>query len=189
MIVTSSTIEIDFLKSDLVRSTGVHASDIYGDLYKRLYPKRYDFGDEPPNGVLMALGTAWEVQLEKLLVLNGVQAYRPGEMISPNGVAYSPDLIVFNSHVRVGEIKLTSMSIDDIPIGPANGLNPKFDKYLDQMRLYAYWLELRHGWLAIVSIRQPWAPVFRALDLEFSVRELDDCHKKMMSHARHEKLL
>jgi len=189
MIVTPSTVKIDFLKSDLVRSTGVHASDIYGDLYKRLFPKRYDFGDGPPNGVLMALGSAWEVQLEKLLILNGVNAYRPGEMMSPEGIAYSPDLIVFNSHVRVGEIKLTSMSLDDIPLTETNGLNPKFDKFLTQMKIYAYWLELRYGWLAICSIRKPYAPEFRALDIEFSYRELQDNYQMLMGHAQHEGLL
>ncbi len=189
MIVTPDTRDIDFLKSDLVRSPGLHASDIYGDFYKRLNPSRYDFGDGPPNATLMALGTAWEKHFETILRLNGINATRPDELMSPEGVAFSPDLIVFNGHTRVGEIKLTSMSLDDFPTSETNGLNPKFDKYLTQMKLYAFWLELRHGWLAILSIRQPYAPVFKALNIEWTQRELEENHRGQMNHATHEKML
>src|SRR5262245_48994017 len=109
MIATPDPKELDFLVSDLERSPGIHASDIYGDLFEFLDPKRYKF-EGPPNPLLLALGTAWEKHLEYLLERNGINAYRPGEVMSLDGIPFSPDLIIFNGHTRVGEIKLTSMS-------------------------------------------------------------------------------
>ena len=187
MIVTPSTLPIDFLKSDLVRSPGLHASDIYGDLFRKLEPKRYT--DEPMNGPLVALGSAWERYFEMLLEVNDIIAYRPKEMISPEGIAFSPDLIINATPRRVGEIKLTSMSLDDIPDDTTNNLPEKFDKYLVQMKLYAHWLGLTHGWLAILSIRKPYAPEFRAFNLGFTAAELQDNYTMIMNHARHEGML
>src|ERR1035437_5831254 len=44
MIITPDPHPLDFSTSDLIRSQGLHASDIYGALYARLDPKRYDYG-------------------------------------------------------------------------------------------------------------------------------------------------
>src|SRR5262245_48856944 len=141
MLITPITTPFDFLKSELVRSPGVHASTIYNDLFKKLEPKRYDFGDDAePNGLLMALGTAWEKHLEYLLRANGIDAERPEEFMSPEGIAFSPDLLIFNGVVRCGEIKLTSMDLKDLGLERTNVLPEKFDKYLCQTRLYVYWL-------------------------------------------------
>ncbi len=182
---------IDFLASDLVRSPGLHASDIYGDLYKHLEPSRYDYGDEPPNPVLMALGTAWEKHFEYLLHKAGYKTERPGEMFSPppESVAFSPDLLQFNGVTRVWEIKLTSMSIKDWPEEPTNGLPPKANKYQTQMMLYAHWLGIRHGVLAVVLLYKPFDPQFRMFNLEWSDRELQENHAMVMNHARHAGLL
>jgi hypothetical protein len=180
---------LDFLKSDLVRSPGIHASSIYGDLFKKLYPKRYDYGDKPPNPLLLALGTAWEAHLEKILLLNGVKAERPTEFMSPEGIAYSPDLLIFNGVTRLGEIKLTSMSAADMPTEVCNALPSKLDKFQTQMMLYAYWLGLRHGWLAILFLHQPWNPDFRVFDIEWTERELQENYQMCMNHARAERLL
>src|SRR4249920_2783082 len=99
MIITSAP-DIDLSLSGLVRSTGLHASDIYGPLFQHLEPKRYGKPGalRVPNHPLMALGSAWEDRLEKVLKLNGINAERPGEFIHtlPSGqeVAFSPDLII-----------------------------------------------------------------------------------------------
>ena len=180
---------LDLLKSDLVRSPGVHASDIYGSLYADLYPNRYDYGDTPPNPALLALGTAWESHLEKLLVANGVQAERPGEFMSPEGIAYSPDLIIFNGVTRLGEIKLTSMSAKDMPTTECNNLPPKMDKYQCQMMLYAYWLGLVEGWLAVLFLHSPWNPDLRIFVLTWTERELQDNHAMVINHARHKRFI
>jgi hypothetical protein len=178
---------IDFLASDLVRSTGVHASDIYGDLYKHLEPKRYDFGDELPNPVLMALGTAWENHFEYLLQKAGYKTERPGEFFSPppESVAFSPDLLQFNGTTKLWELKLTSMSAKDLPIEPGNDLPPKFNKYLTQMKLYARWLDLHDGVLAVVLLYKPWDPQFRMFNLQWNDRELIENEQMVMGHWRH----
>lgn len=126
---------IDFLASDLVRSPGLHASEVYGDLFKQLEPKRYDIRDkvtgEPLdwNPVLLAIGTAWEKHFEYLLAKAGIVVERPDEFMSEDGIAFSPDLIQFNGVTRIWEIKYTSMSTKDLPVVETNCLPPKFDKY------------------------------------------------------------
>ena len=188
MTITPDPHPLDFSKSDLIRSPGLHASDIYGALYAALDPNRYDFAG-PPNYLLMALGSAWEAQLEYLLGENGGVAHRPGELQSPEGIYYSPDLIIQNGETRVGEIKLTSMGFDDLPNAETSSLPPKFGKYQTQMMLYAYWLELTHGWLGMVSIRKPYAPEFRAYNIEWSERELKSNFDMCLNFARSEGML
>lgn len=185
MIVTPTPINFDLLASDLVRSPGVHASDIYGDLYKKLEPKRYDYGDDT-NPLLLAVGTAWEKHLEWLLLkaFGASKVERPAEFMSPEGIAYSPDLIFFNGVTRLGEIKFTSMSADDMPIDVTNVLPAKLDKYLCQMMLYAFWLGLHDGWLCVVFNHKPWAPDMRIFNLAWNDRELADNHQMLMNHAR-----
>jgi hypothetical protein len=180
---------LDLLKSDLVRSPGLHASDIFGPLFAELEPKRYDYSGKPSNPLLMALGTAWEKQLEYLLEKNDVKAVRPDEFMSPEGVAYSPDLLVFNGVTRLGEIKYTSQSAKDYPTEPSNHLPPKADKYNCQMMLYAHWLGLTDGWLAIVFNHKPWAPELRVFELTWTDRELLDNHTMLMNYAKHKGLL
>lgn len=188
MIVSPATKEFDFLASDLIRSPGIHASDIYGDLFAFLDPKRYNF-EGPPNPLLLALGTAWEKHLEYLMAKNGILFSRPGEFESPEGIPYSPDLIIFNGHTRVGEIKLTSMSAEGMPDEETDTLPPKLDKYLVQMKLYAYWMELQHGWLAMIFLHQPWNPQFRAYNVEWNKRELVENYQMCMNHARERNML
>src|SRR5216683_6166125 len=82
------------------RSTGVHMSDLYNSVYQELEPDRFK-ADAGPNVIKMALGLAWEQYLERLLQEQGVQAERPGEFVTDEGVAFSPDLLVVNGHPRV----------------------------------------------------------------------------------------
>jgi hypothetical protein len=188
---------IDFLASDLVRSPGLHASDIYGDLFKQLEPKRYDIRDKDTgepialNPVLMALGTAWEKHFEYLLGKAGIVVHRPEEFMAPppDNVAFSPDLIQFNGVTRLWEIKYTSMSVKDLPVVETNSLPPKFDKYDCQMKLYAYWLGINDGTLAVVLNHQPWDPQFRMFNVTWNKRELADNHTMLMNYAKHKGLL
>lgn len=186
---------IDFLASDLIRSPGLHASTIYSDLFKDLEPKRYDIRDKETgepialNTVLMAIGTAWEKHFEYLLGKSGYVVQRPDEFMSEDGIAFSPDLLQFNGVTRVWEIKYTSMSVKDLPTAVANCLPPKFDKYDAQMKLYAYWLNIHHGTLAVVLNHQPWDPQFRMFNLEWNDRELADNYLMLMNYAKHKGLL
>ena len=181
---------IDFLASDLVRSPGLHASEIYSDLFKKLEPKRYDIRNKegeplPLNPVLMAIGTAWEKHFEYLLLKSGYEVERPQEFMSEDGVAFSPDLIQFNGVTRIWEIKYTSMGAKDMPTEPTNCLPPKFDKYDAQMKLYAHWLGVHHGTLAVVLNHQPWDPQFRMFNIEWNDRELMENYQMCRNHAQH----
>jgi hypothetical protein len=181
MIVTPVTLEIDWLKSDLARSPGVHASDIYGDLFRKLEPKRYDYADDA-NPLLMALGTAWERHFEYLLRVNGIEVERPDEFMSEDGIAFSPDMIIFNGITRLGETKYTSMSADDMPTEVTNILPSKLDKYLCQVKIYAYWLGVSDAWLAILFNHRPWDPQFRMFDLHFTEQDLLDNRAMLLNH-------
>jgi hypothetical protein len=99
--------------------------------------------------------------------------------------------MVYNGVIRVGEIKLTSMKIDDLLdlSGPINNLPPKFDKWLTQLKLYIKWLDLHHGWLGVMSIYKSYAPKFVPLNIEFSDRELEDNEKLCLNFARSEGML
>ena len=196
MIVTAAH-DFDLTRGELERSDRLHASEIYGNLFKHLEPERYGKpGEEQePNDALMMLGTAFELLLEQVMRLNGINCYRPGEFVHvlPSGkeIAYSPDLLINNGVTRVGEIKLTSMKVDDLVglTAPINNLPPKFDKYLTQMKLYIKWLGLRHGWLGVMSIYKPFKPVFVPLNIEFSERELEENELICLNHAGHEGML
>jgi len=184
VIVTPVKHNLDLLKSDLIRSPGVHASDIYGSLYAGLDPKRYDY-EGLPNPLLLALGTAWEKHFEYLLKANGLSIIRPEELMSPEGIAYSPDLLMFEGVTRLGELKYTSKSAKGMPTEVSNNLPTHADKWLCQMMLYSFWLELTEGWLAILFNYQPWNPDLRVFDLQWTEQELGDNHRTCMNHARH----
>lgn len=199
MIITPAQ-DIDLSLSGLLRTTGLHASDIYGPLYQQLEPKRFGKPGSlrVPNDTLMALGSAWEDRLERVMVLNGIAAYRPKEFVHvlPTGqeIAFSPDLIIHDEDgtTRVGEIKLTSMDITDLmDITLETSLPPKFNKYLTQMMLYIKWLDLdpAAGWLSVMSIRQPFQPLFKPLNITFSAQELYDNEQMCLNYARSEGLI
>lgn len=197
MRITPQPIDFDLLASDLVRHPGLHASNIYNNLYEELEPKRFR-KDSKPNPLRMALGTAWEVQLEYLLTKAGIAAARPPAFISPDGIAYSPDLIITepNSRIRVGEIKLTYMSSRDMPRSKGGMFPPKFDKYLTQMMIYAHWLETTLGRLYVLFVLGDYKmkhfgyePELLSWDIEFSKRELKENYDTLMSHAKMRKML
>jgi hypothetical protein len=187
VIISPNDFGLDLLASDLVRSPGLHASTVFGDLFESLDPKRYVY-DSPPNPVSLAMGTAWEAHLLYLLVKNGIEAVRPSEYLSPEGIAYSPDLVIFNGIIRCGEIKWTSKSAKGLPSEPTNHLDPKYDRYMCQLMLYIYWLriefdELVQGWLALALMHEAWDPQFRGYNVDFTERELSDNYLMCMNHA------
>lgn len=179
---------LDLQASDLVRSPGLHVSDIYTGLYQCLEPKRYR-KDSQPNPVLMAMGTAWEKHLEYLLLKNGINASRPAEFRSEEGIYFSPDLIIFNGETRIGEIKLTSMSARDMPTEPTTCFPGKMSKYLTQIMSYALKLGVEHARLYVLFLHQPHDPQFRCYDIEFTDQELRDNWSMMMNFARSKGML
>ena len=176
---------IDLLASG-PRSTGLHVSDLYNNLYADIDPKRYG-GTDGPNTVKMAMGLAWETHLEKCLLRSGVNAQRPGEFVTSEGIAFNPDLYILNGHERGGEIKLTYMSeadtLDD----------PKFSKWHSQMKTYGHHLQLPQWRLYALFVNGDYRcnrnPILRTYDIEYSGREMKEEWTGLCNHGRHKGLL
>ena len=174
-----------------IRSPGLHASDLYGSFYRSLDPARYDKRDSageptPPDETKMELGTSFEEVLE-IALAERLLGERPGEFTSPEGVIYSPDYL-FNDPdgLVLGELKLTWYSDRDAPHGE------KFAKWLTQIRLYLYWLELQRCRLYVLFVNgdyKPPTPRLRCWELTFTPRELADEHQMIMRHARKKGLI
>ena len=171
---------LDLLASDLVRSTGLHASQIYGDLFSDLEPTRY-IKDGTPNTLKMAIGLAWEAWLERVFVRQGILAERPGELMSEEGIAYSPDLFVVNGIPRIGEIKATWMS------SQTDLTDPKFDKWIVQVKLYCYWAEMTGARFYVLFMNGNYRgnrdPEFKVWDIDFSPIELQENYQMIINHA------
>lgn len=125
--------------SAIPRSGGVHVSDLYNSLYRTLQPNRYAkkgaLVDSPFDPGIMALGLAWEAHFEKVLKAAGVDAERPGEFTTKEGVTFSPDLLINNGGTRGGEIKLTRYAIAPIT-------DDRFAKWRTQMMAYGHHLQI-----------------------------------------------
>lgn len=184
MQVTPRLSDLDLLASDLVRSPGLHISAIYTDLYQDLEPKRYTRGTAPDVN-RMGLGFALEAGLEEGLKKH--LASRPGEFRTPEGIAFSPDLLITNGIVRVGEIKLTWMSSRDVPREPGTSFPPKFSKWFVQMKAYCHHLETPYARLYAFFVNGNYrehTPEFLSWDVEFSSGELHENWAMLLNHAR-----
>jgi hypothetical protein len=177
--------------TDINRGDGIHASHIYSDFANKLHPTKYTEDMDPiTRDLLFTIGLAWEQYLEKVLVANGVMCQRPGELESPEGIKYSPDLLIINGDDRLGEIKATYKSSRDCVPG-----NDKFDRYLLQTKLYCYWTGIPRCRFYVLYlhgnyIRGPEGKMidFKAWDIEFTKRELKENYTMLMNHARGEDL-
>lgn len=202
---------LDFGKNapGYVRSPGVHMSDLYNSLYERLEPKRFNH-DTPMPMDKMEIGMVWEEIIEREFrkrvgVAEGT-AWRPGEFVTPEGIAYSPDLLIANGTTRLGEIKATWMSCRNVPISKeqaeaagrpdlANKLatfDDKFSKWFTQIKAYLYHLKLTEARLIVLFLNgnyKPPSPVPLAWDLAFTQRELDEEWAMLVNHAKAEGMI
>lgn len=191
-----------------VRTPGLHMSEIYGSLYKGLDPKRYDKRDAagnplPFDTLRMEVGTAFEEALEPALRARIITAERPGEYATQHprdcryhripvrpgdppcpcgaGVIFTPDHFLFNGVFRLGEFKLTWMSI-------RKGLKDRrFDKWFCQMKAYCYHLGTPYARLYVLFINGDYtdhSPQLLAWDIEFSQKELTEEWSILLRHAR-----
>lgn len=218
MIITPIEHGLDLAHSYGHRSSGVHMSELFGSYYATTQPKRYaKKGDEPPPLERWGAGMAFEEMLEEGLKARAFNTNeketvtRPGEFQTEHtstctrpkrlrtpgcgckcggGVAYSPDLIIFNGRDRVGEIKLNSMSAKGIPwrLGETySGFDQKYDKFMTQLKNYAYHLGTPFGRLYSFSVREMVhfneKNIFRAWDIEFTARELFEEWDLMRRHG------
>ena len=200
---------------DYVRSTGLHMSDIYNSLYKKLDPKRYnkyneDGTPEEMNWTKVGAGSAFELQLEPQIetVYGGA---RPGELFTQHatdcslyrvpvrsgavlchcgaGVAYSPDWLFDVPELILGEFKFTWYSCRNFPH------EDKFDKWVCQVQSYLYHLKMLKVWVFPFWVNGKYpqgapSPEFeKAYELTFTPRELTDNWRGLLRHAWKEKLL
>jgi hypothetical protein len=178
-------LEID-AAAPAVRSAGLHVSEIYGSLFEALEPDRFTGGE--PHQILVAIGLAWEQWLERTLIAMGECVARPGELVSPEGIIYSPDLHVLNGQERLGEIKSTCLSSREGITGP------KFDKYHCQAKIYCHWTEIPRMRFYVLFLRADYRkgdgfPEFHVYDVEYTAFELQENYDMLMNHARQKGLL
>jgi hypothetical protein len=187
MTITPVAHDLDLMPAHQApRAEGLHISDIYNALYKELEPARFG-GEGGPNTLKMAMGLAWETYLEGRLADAGIDAARPPEFKTSEGIAFNPDLLIFNGQDRVGEIKLTYMS--EAPTLS----DPKFGKWLVQAKAYCYHLGIPRARFYVLFVNGDYKasrdPVFRAYDIAFTQQDLAENWQMLMNFARHRKML
>ncbi len=161
------------------RAPGLHASDIYNDLAKRMEPGRYK--DGLPNPLYLEAGLALESVLEKGLRDRWCAERPPAGVIE--GIHFSPDLLFAGPVRRLGEIKLTWMSSRDVPRVPATSFPPKFRKYFWQMMTYCHALETDKARLIAYFVNgSGHTPELLAWDIDFSAQELRENWQMMTNH-------
>lgn len=198
-------LHLDIAPKSLDRSPGLHMSDIYNRLYQVLDPGRYKHDDEFSeenhlHASLLAIGLALEQYTERLLLAAGIEAHRPPEFRTPDehGIAFSPDLLIYNGDVKGGEIKATFMSTKDLPTSKARKLPDKFDKYVTQMKSYGHNLEIP-DWLLLAwflkgdyskrSQDQEFFADLRAFHLQFTSAEMREEYQTLVRFAQTERML
>lgn len=198
MIVTPVPHGLDLAPPDKKRSKGLHISDLYNGLYQELDPARYR-KDSAPDPVVLAIGLALEQYTERILLSSGIDAQRPGEFRTPDeyDIAFSPDLIICNGVMRGGEIKATNMSSREMPIERAEGVPPKFEKYVTQMKVYGHNLEIAFWRLYVWFLKgeykskdsDGYLAKLLAWDFEFSKQEMAEEYAMLINYGKHKGLL
>lgn len=183
---------------DLIgKSTGerthhrIHMSDIYGRYFDVIKPRKFNEKITEAKDLYMEAGLSFETVLEDAIKAR-LSGQRPGELVTEEGIYYSPDLILYNHVTRLGEIKVTWMSNTEVPREPSNGWPPKFDKYFVQMMAYCYHLETPYARLYAFFVNgdyRPPRPELLAFDIEFTKRELDENWRKLLNVARTEGMI
>ena len=180
-------------------------SDIYNSYYQDAEPDRFIKGSTP-DSLRLELGLSLEQMLEQALRERlTVDSGRPGEFIEPeHGIIFSPDLIIFNHVMRVGEIKLTWMSSREVPREEcvSNAFPQKFNKYISQMVLYCRCLETPYSSRLAFFVNgdysfmrkggrksAPAGPELLAWDFEFTRREMDEEWDTMMAHGLQKRII
>lgn len=189
MIVTEIPFDLDINAANNVpltlqglRTPGLHASDIYTGLAKKLDPGRYPVGSKM-NTVIVGIGLAFEQWLERTLIGMGEAVARPPEqviMLGKTPCYYSPDLLCVNGCIRIGEIKTTCMTSKE-------GIeSPKMDKYhaqamlycsfeeLCDARFYALFLRGDYKFMKKGGDRDDFFPELHVYNVTYSPRELQD---------------
>lgn len=169
----------------------LHMSDIYGRYYEIVKPRKPNKFIEEAKPLYMEAGLAFEQMLEEAFKTR-LSGERPGELVTEEGIVYSPDLILFEDVTRLGEIKVSWMSSKEVPREEANSFPPKFEKYFTQMMSYCRALETPYARLIAFFVNadyRPPRPELLAWNITFTKRELDENWRHMLNVARREGML
>jgi hypothetical protein len=187
------------------RSKGLHMSDIYGAMLKDLHPERYENFKDDEAGLEMfgEGGFAVEHIIER--GLKGRHAERPEEFQTPEGIYFSPDLLIYEhdtNRVRLGEIKAAWMSSREVPRKSTSSsfmsFPPKFDKYLYQIKAYCYHLGTPYACLIVYFVNGKYdcknraeelKPELHVWELEFSDIELREHWQMLLNYAKSKGML
>lgn len=188
---------LDLAVSGPKRSKGLHMSDIYGAYYAK-YDKRFRDNGTGPDKVRMEEGLAFEEILEPALAARHfgtrpkeqrLRLNSSGEITKkgPVDLFFSPDYIfVIDDETVLGEFKYTRYSSKDAPRGK------KFAKWITQMKLYGYALNINVARLFVLFINgtyKPMNPQLKAWEIRFTDDELAEEWEIMMRFAKEEGLL
>lgn len=213
------TIELAAPTAGYIRTPGLHMSDIYGSLAKKVDPKRFDKRDKhgnptPMNFASMEMGTTFEELLEPALAAR-LLGDRPGEFRTrvPPGILYTPDYLFYEDDTILGEFKCTWWSThskgEEFPLCAAqvNGtrLKPtwdghsvpmfprKADKWFWQTKAYLHHLGMLRLRLFVFFVNgdyKPPSPVPPiAWDFTFTTTELERNWAMLERHGRKEGLI
>lgn len=188
MIVTPIAHGLDahlLVESGESRVPGLHVSDLYGALYRRLDPKRYR--SEEGNPLYLFIGRAFEDRFELVLRAAGLDVERPTGLVSVEGIPLSPDGFIFNGHDRIAEYKYTTMSVSETLA------EDKFDKYKTQLKVYAHHTKIYRAriyiYFAVGNWRSDVQPKLRAFDIEMTPEECADEWQACVNVGKAEGLL
>lgn len=187
--------------SSFPRSEGLHMSSLYSSYYQDAEPERYK-RDTEPDPLVLEFGLMFENALEAWLAQRIISSRgeehieRPGEFTTVMGdvpVYYTPDLLIFNGGLRVGEIKLTDMSSRDVPRAPGGSFPDKFSRWATQIKLYCRALETPLARLYALFMygdyKRPFKRELLAWDLTFSQTELEEEWRIMTNHGKQKGLI
>jgi hypothetical protein len=178
------------------RSEGVHVST----LLRKLHPVKSPL-DEDRLAVFGLLGLALEDRMERALQWLAKQddwpwnSFRPGEVVSDEGVAGSPDFLLvpkpaFAHTHRMQELscKGTWKSSKGFPFAEEgeNAFDPKFAYYVDQCLSYGHILDTEGAVLLVYFVCDRDAhflPTFYGVEMDWSLQERSETWDMLMAIA------
>lgn len=176
----------------------LHLSDIYKRLMEQLQPKRFN-NASPMDLRKIETGLLFERMLERSLA-DKFATYRPGELVSPEGIYMSPDGVNLTENCGE-EYKCTWMSSRPrpgcrSPYTDEYGMpNEKYLHWFLQMKGYAKWLGTDTFLLRALHINgdyprdHKYSPEFVTHRVRFTEGELDENWNTLTGFARREGML
>jgi hypothetical protein len=170
------------ITGDSARSSGLHLSQIYGDLETTVRGRREPMEDTQLNAY-RAIGFVWEHIVAHGMAMAGESSYviRPGEF-ELDGIAGSPDLIDVRD-LRVIDTKATYRSSRR-----CENLQEDFWIWMVQQKGYCKMVGTDLSRLIVLFMmgdyKQGPRPEFRQFDFQWEQKELDDNWKMIVNHAK-----